>query len=76
MPAAILAPDGWERAKVGERDTRQIIRQWNREIDAQRRDEAERQADRGPWRAVSWLALWFLWLGVLALVVGLMRSLH
>ena len=57
-----------------QRDVRHIIRQWDREIQEQHRRDAEREAaQRGPWRVVSGLALWLLWLGVLMLIVGLLR---
>ncbi|HEX3881656.1 MAG TPA: hypothetical protein VHW66_03295 [Stellaceae bacterium] len=54
---------------------RRILRQWDREVDDERRREAPRP-DTGPWRIVSWLALWFLWLAVLALIVAMIRPLH
>ena len=53
----------------------QIVRQWNREIDDQRRREAQPRDD-GKWRIVSWLALWLLWLGALVLLIALIRPLH
>lgn len=56
-------------------EIRRLIRQWDREIDDARRAEA---APRGkePWRAVTWLALWLLWLAVLVTIVGIIRPLH
>jgi len=56
-------------------EVRRLIRQWDREIADDRRAEA---APRGkePWRAVSWFALWLLWLGVLVVIAGLFRPLH
>jgi hypothetical protein len=60
---------------VADPEVRQFVRQWNREIDDERRREAPRP-DAGPWRIVSWLALWCLWLAVLVLIVGLIRPLH
>ncbi|MGH7092141.1 MAG: hypothetical protein ACREFB_01230 [Stellaceae bacterium] len=60
-----------------QRDVRHIIRQWDREIQEQQRRDAEREsAQRGPWRFVSGLVLWFLWLGVLVTIVALIRPLH
>jgi hypothetical protein len=44
---------------------RQIARHWQREIEEQiRRAEAHDQAPK-PWRTVSWLTLWLLWLVLL-----------
>jgi len=56
-------------------EIRQIVRRWNREIDDDRRREGGHR-DAGPWRIVSWLALWLLWLGALVLLVELIRPLH
>jgi hypothetical protein len=58
---------------LSERDTKRIIRQWDREIEAQLRREAARARDDGPWKAVVWGALWCLWLGVLLGVVSLVK---
>ena len=53
---------------MSERDSRRIIRQWDREIeDELRRDAARRRAE--PWRLVVWGALWVLWLTLLAALV-------
>ena len=56
-------------------EVRRFVRQWDREIDEERRREASRP-DTGPWRVLSWLALWLLWLGVLVLIVGMIRPLQ
>ena len=56
-------------------EVRRFVRQWDREIDEERRREAPRR-DTGPWRVLSWLALWLLWLGVLVLIVGMIRPLQ
>jgi hypothetical protein len=61
---------------VTERDTKRIIRQWNREIEDETRRLAERAKDEGRWRLVVWTGLWFLWLGVLLGLIGLIRPLH
>ncbi len=42
---------------MAERETKHIIRQWNREIEADLRREEARDRDNGPWKAVSWAAL-------------------
>jgi hypothetical protein len=60
---------------VSERDSKRIIRQWEREIDAELRREAARNRD-GPWKAVLWGALWCLWLGLLFGVIALIKPLH
>jgi hypothetical protein len=55
---------------MDESDSKRIIRQWDRDIEAElRREAAARKAEEGPWRAVTWIALWMLWLLVL---VGLL----
>ncbi|HEX5318766.1 MAG TPA: hypothetical protein VFW46_06390 [Stellaceae bacterium] len=56
-------------------DSRQFVRQWNREIEEQRRREGERRGPQ-PWRIVSWLALWLLWLVGLVLLLQLFRPLQ
>jgi len=60
---------------VADPEVRRFVRQWDREIDEERRREASRR-DTGPWRVLSWLALWLLWLGVLVLIVGMIRPLQ
>jgi ABC-type Fe3+ transport system permease subunit len=53
---------------VSER-AKHLARQWNREIeDASRATEARDRAPQ-PWRTVSWIALWLLWLVVLVAFV-------
>ena len=60
-----------------ERDSKSIIRQWDREIETELRREAAASAGaRGPWKAVVWGALWCLWLTVLFGAVALIRPLH
>ena len=62
---------------MSERDSKSIIRQWNREIEADLRREAAARADaNGPWKAVVWGALWCLWLTVLFGAMALIRPLH
>jgi hypothetical protein len=60
---------------VSERDSKSIIRQWDREIEAEIRRETARQQD-GPWKAVVWGGLWCLWLGLLFGVIALIKPLH
>jgi hypothetical protein len=57
-------------------EIRRLIRQWDREIDDERRAAAAGRRDKEPWRAVSWFALWLLWLAVLIVLVGIIRPLH
>jgi hypothetical protein len=52
---------GIERA-VSERDSKRIIRQWDREIEDEIRREAAVHPPDGAWKAVAWTALWVLWL--------------
>ena len=61
---------------VAERDSKRIIRQWNREIEDELRREAARDAHSGAWKAVSWTALWVLWLLALVAFLGHIRGLH
>jgi hypothetical protein len=60
---------------VSERDTKRIIRQWDREIEDEIRRAAARDAAKGPWKAVVWGALWVLWLGVLVALLAYTRVL-
>jgi hypothetical protein len=58
---------------VSDRDSKTIIRQWDREIETELRREAARNRDDGRWKAVVWAALWCLWLGLLFGIVALIR---
>ena len=55
--------------------TKHIIRQWDREIEAEIRREAARNAAGGPWKAVVWGALWLLWLGLLVALLAHAKAL-
>jgi hypothetical protein len=60
---------------VSERESRRIIRQWNREIEHELRRQAAREAaGNRPWKAVSWTALWLLWLALLVALLGQVKS--
>ena len=59
-----------------ERERKDIIRRWNREIEAEIRREAARQDDAGPWRGVVWTAVWLLWLALLVLLLLYLKKLH
>jgi hypothetical protein len=61
---------------VAERDSKRIIRQWNREIEDELRREAARDARSGPWKAVSWAALWLLWLAALVAFLSHIKGLR
>ncbi len=61
---------------VSERDSKRIIRQWDREIEDEIRREAARNAADGRWKAVVWATLWLLWLGLLVLLIAQARPLR
>jgi hypothetical protein len=61
---------------MAERETKHIIRQWNREIEDETRRLAARAKGEGPWRAVVWGALWVSWLGALLALISLTKQLH
>jgi hypothetical protein len=61
---------------VSEHDSKRIIRQWNREIEAEIRREKDRERDNGPWKAVVWAALWLLWLGALVALLSHLKGLR
>ncbi len=60
---------------MAERDSKRIIRQWDREIEDEIRREAARDAADGPWKAVAWTGLWMLWLALLVALVAHVKSL-
>ena len=68
-------PVGTERV-VSEIDKRDIVRRWNREIEDEIRREATRPRRSGPWKAVTWGALWLLWLALLVGVLTQVGGLH
>ena len=57
-----------------ETDHKQIVREWNSEIEAEIRREARR--DDGPWKIVVWVALEVLWFLALFAVLGLFQQLR
>jgi hypothetical protein len=62
---------------VSDHDSKRIIRQWNREIEDENRREAARDtAGGGGWKALSWAAVWLLWLAVLIAIVGQIKGLR
>jgi len=58
-----------------ESDPKRIVREWNREIEAEMRRRAARQAD-GPWKIVDWVALAVLWFVALFVVLTLFERLQ
>lgn len=60
---------------TAEHDSKRIVRQWNREIEAENRRVGERR-DKGPWRGVVWTALWLLWLLAIGALVSVLHPLH
>jgi hypothetical protein len=50
-------------------DAKRVVREWNREIEAESRREARR--DEGPWKIVVWVALELFWLVAISAVLGL-----
>jgi hypothetical protein len=61
---------------VSERDSKRIIRQWDREIEDEVRREAARNADDRRWKVVSWGAMWLLWLALLVALVQHLKALR
>jgi len=58
-----------------EQDSKRIVREWNREIEADMRRLAARR-DEGRWKFVVWVVLEVMWLAGLVVVVGLFTRLH
>ena len=51
-------------------DAKRIVREWNREIEAEIRREARH--DQGRWNIVVWVALELVWLVAICAVLGLL----
>ena len=58
-----------------ESDPKRIVRDWNREIEAEMRRRAARQKD-GPWKIVVWVVLAVLWFVALFVVLALFERLQ
>jgi hypothetical protein len=58
-----------------ERESKRIVREWNREIEAEMRRLAAKQ-DAGRWKLVVWAVLEAIWLVGLFLLMGLFGRLH
>ena len=63
---------------MSDRESKDIARRWNREIEAEirRSEEAARRESEGPWKAVTWTALWLVWLALLVLLLLYLKTLH
>ena len=61
---------------MSERDSKRIIRQWDREIEDELRREAARDAGGARWSAVVWAALWVVWLGLLLALIVHVKALR
>lgn len=58
-----------------ETDPKRLVREWNREIEAEMRRDAARQQN-GRWKIVVWVALEVLWFVALFAVLGLFERLQ
>jgi hypothetical protein len=61
---------------VTDRDSKDIVRRWNREIEAETRREAAQRDRSRPWKAVAWTALWVAWVGCLVLLLVYLKKLY
>jgi hypothetical protein len=53
---------------------KRVVREWNREIEAEIRREVPQ--DGGPWKIVVWVALEMLWLVALLAMLGVFNRAH
>jgi len=58
-----------------EPDPKNIVREWNREIEAEVRRRAARRDD-GPWKIVVWGALAIMWFVAVFAVLGWLEQLQ
>ena len=58
-----------------ESDPKRLVREWNREIEAEMRRRNAQQED-GPWKIVVWAALAMLWFVALFAVISLFERLQ
>jgi hypothetical protein len=56
-------------------DPKRLVREWNREIEAEMRRRNAQQED-GPWKIVVWAALAMLWFVALFAVISLFERLQ
>jgi hypothetical protein len=55
-------------------DAERVVREWNREIEAEIRREARQ--DDGPWKIVVWVALEVVWFVALLAMLGVFNRAH
>ena len=72
---AAAAPAGGSGHIVAERDSKRIVRQWDREIEDEIRRKTALDDVNGPWKAVAWAGLWMAWLALLAALIAHVKSL-
>lgn len=63
---------------VSDSDSKDIVRRWNREIEAENRNReaAERRERERPWKAVAWAALWIAWVALVIMMLIHLTALH
>ena len=57
-----------------EADAKRVVREWNREIEAEIGREARH--DDGPWKIVVWIGLEVLWFVALLAMLGVFNRAH
>jgi hypothetical protein len=57
-----------------EADAKRVVREWNREIEAEIGGAARH--DDGPWKIVVWIALEVLWFVALLALLGVFNRAH
>ena len=57
-----------------EADAKRVVREWNREIEAEIGREARQ--DNGPWKTLVWVALEVLWFVALFAMLGVFNRAH
>jgi type VI protein secretion system component VasF len=64
--------------ELSDSDSKDFARRWNREIEAdiRRREAAARREREGPWKAITWTALWIAWLALLLLLLMFLKTLY
>ena len=71
----MAAEQARNRERWMESDPKRIVREWNREIEAEMRRRDARQED-GPWKIVVWVGLAVLWFVALFAVLALFERLQ
>ena len=71
----MAAEQARNRERWMESDPKRIVREWNREIEAEMRRRDARQQD-GPWKIVVWVGLAVLWFVALFAVLALFERLQ